>query len=51
MSLDNIPRLREIYGSQIIYHIGGDLHCHSGDPKENARRFVRLVSDNTNELR
>lgn len=49
MRLDNIPRLREVYGSKVIYLIGGDLHRHSGDLTENARRFVQLVSDNIDD--
>jgi len=50
MSLDNIPLLREVYGSQVIYLVGGNLHRHSGDLTENARLFVQLVSDNKDEL-
>lgn len=44
MSLQSLPALREVYGSQVIYLIGGGLHRHGDDLVENVRYFLRLVS-------
>jgi ribulose-bisphosphate carboxylase large chain len=43
MKFDRIPELREVYGSDSIFLIGGGLHSASDDLVANARRFLQLV--------
>jgi ribulose-bisphosphate carboxylase large chain len=43
MSFEHIADMRELYGNDVIYLIGGGLHRHSGNIVENARFFSQLV--------
>lgn len=43
MTLPRIPELREFYGREVMFLVGGDLHKAGDNLVENARRFVRLV--------
>jgi ribulose-bisphosphate carboxylase large chain len=43
MSLSSIPEMRSLYGSDVIYLIGGGLHQHGDDLVEATRTFVRLI--------
>jgi len=42
MTLERIPEMAEVYGNDVVYLIGGDLHRH-GDLVESSRSFTRLV--------
>lgn len=44
MNMNSIPQMREVYGQEVIYLIGGGLHRYSDDIVKNARHFVGLVS-------
>lgn len=44
MSLKRIPELLEVYGSDVIFLIGGDLFRHSPDLAANCRYFKKLIS-------
>jgi ribulose-bisphosphate carboxylase large chain len=44
MSLERIPDMRELYGDDVIFLIGGDLQKRGQDIVENCRRFRQLVS-------
>ncbi len=43
MSLDRLPDMRQVYGSDVIFLIGGGLHQHGPDLVENCRYFRQLV--------
>lgn len=43
MSLARVPEMRQIYGRDVIFLIGGGLHRHSPDLVENCRYFLQLV--------
>jgi ribulose-bisphosphate carboxylase large chain len=45
MSLDRLPDMRQVYGPDVIFLIGGGLHQHGPDLVENCRYFRRLVED------
>ncbi len=44
MTLEKLPDLREVYGNEVIFLIGGDLYAHSNNLAENARYFLSLVN-------
>jgi ribulose-bisphosphate carboxylase large chain len=44
MSLQRIPEMLEVYGSDVIFLVGGGLHRHGPDLVENSRYFLQLVS-------
>lgn len=44
MSLDRLEEMREFYGNDVIYLIGGDLHRHGGDIVKNSRSFLEKVT-------
>ena len=46
MSLEHVPEMREVYGREVIFLIGGGLHRHSPDLVENCRYFRGLVEEN-----
>ncbi len=41
MTLDRIPQMEAVYGSQVIYLVGGALHKEGQSLRENAREFRR----------
>ncbi len=43
MSLTHVPEMRQIYGRDAIFLIGGGLHKHGPDLVENCRYFLQLV--------
>jgi ribulose-bisphosphate carboxylase large chain len=43
MSLARVPEMRQIYGRDVIFLIGGGLHKQGPDVVENCRYFLRLV--------
>ncbi|NJL92951.1 MAG: ribulose 1,5-bisphosphate carboxylase large subunit [Anaerolineae bacterium] len=43
MTLQSIPTMRDVYGQDVIYLIGGGLHRHSADLTENVKYFLKLV--------
>jgi ribulose-bisphosphate carboxylase large chain len=43
MTLKRIPELREMYGSEVIFLVGGGLHTAGDDLAANVRQFVELV--------
>ena len=43
MTFDRIPELREMYGNEVIFLVGGGLHSSGDDLVENVRQFLRLV--------
>jgi ribulose-bisphosphate carboxylase large chain len=43
MQIDRVAELRELYGRDVIFLIGGGLHSYSPDLLENVRYFRRLV--------
>ena len=43
MSLDQLPDMRQVYGPDVIFLIGGGLHQHGPDLVENCRYFRQLV--------
>ncbi len=43
MGLARVPEMRELYGRDVIFLIGGGLHRHSPDLVENSRYFRRVV--------
>jgi len=43
MTFENIPQMREVYGKEVIFLIGGGLFRHSEDLVENCRYFRRMV--------
>jgi ribulose-bisphosphate carboxylase large chain len=43
MTLGRIPELREFYGDEVVFVIGGDLHQHSADLTTNVREFLKLM--------
>jgi ribulose-bisphosphate carboxylase large chain len=45
MSLDRIPEMGALYGDDVIYLIGGNLHRQGPDLMENAKLFVRMAAD------
>ena len=45
MSLDRLKEMREFYGNEVIYLIGGDLHSYSDDLIDNSRRFRKIVNN------
>jgi len=44
MTMERVPEMREVYGQEVIYLIGGGLHRHSKDIVENVRYFKGLIS-------
>jgi ribulose-bisphosphate carboxylase large chain len=44
MSLARVPELREVYGREVIFLVGGGLHTHSADLVANCRHFRDLVA-------
>jgi len=44
MSLDSVPDMLQLYGSDVIFLIGGGLHRHGPDLAAGARHFRELVS-------
>jgi ribulose-bisphosphate carboxylase large chain len=44
MGVEMIPQLKEFYGKDVIYLIGGGLHRQSEDLVENALNFKRMVN-------
>lgn len=45
MSLARVPEMRELYGRDVIFLIGGGLHHHGPDLVENSRYFRRIVEE------
>ena len=45
MNMNSIPHMRDVYGKDVIYLIGGGLHRHSNDLVANAKHFIHLVSN------
>jgi ribulose-bisphosphate carboxylase large chain len=43
MKLDRIPELRELYGNDAIFLVGGGLHSASDDLVANVRQFLQMV--------
>jgi len=43
MSLARVPEMRELYGRDVIFLVGGGLHRHSPDLVENCRYFRRMA--------
>jgi ribulose-bisphosphate carboxylase large chain len=43
MSLERVKEMSELYGNDVIYLIGGNLHRHGGDLVEGSRMFLDLV--------
>jgi ribulose-bisphosphate carboxylase large chain len=43
MTLDRVPELWDIYGSNVVLLIGGDLFRRGPDMEDNARQFLRVV--------
>lgn len=43
MTLESIPGLREVYGSEAVFVVGGGLHKHSPDLTANVREFLKLL--------
>ncbi|TAL30354.1 MAG: ribulose 1,5-bisphosphate carboxylase large subunit [Spirochaetes bacterium] len=43
MTLENVPEMREFYGNDVVYLMGGGLFRHSDDLAENCRHFRKLV--------
>lgn len=43
MSLERVPEMRDLYGREVIFLIGGGLHSHGPDLAENCRHFRRMV--------
>lgn len=44
MTMDRIPDMREVYGNEVIYLVGGGLHPAGDDLVENSRILSRLVT-------
>ena len=44
MSLASIPEMNQLYGQDVIYLIGGNLHRQGEDLIESSRRFLELVA-------
>jgi ribulose-bisphosphate carboxylase large chain len=44
MTLGRIPELREVYGNEVVFVVGGDLHQHSADLTTNVREFLRVMT-------
>jgi ribulose-bisphosphate carboxylase large chain len=44
MSLERIPEMLELYGSEVIFLIGGGLHQRGPDLVENCRHFRQLCT-------
>ena len=45
MSLERVPEMRELYGDDLVFLIGGALHRRGPDLTENARHFRRLAAE------
>ncbi|MFH1342533.1 MAG: RuBisCO large subunit C-terminal-like domain-containing protein [Pseudomonadota bacterium] len=45
MSLARVPEMRELYGRDVIFLIGGGLHRHGPNLVENCRHFHQLVAE------
>ena len=45
MSLERVPELDGLYGDDVIFLIGGNLHRHGPDRAATARRFLKLVTE------
>jgi len=45
MSIDSIPDLIQVYGSEVVFLVGGGLFRHGPDIVENSRYFRSLVND------
>jgi len=43
MNLARVPEVRELYGRDVIFLVGGGLHRHGPDLVENCRYFRRMV--------
>lgn len=43
MSLARVPEMRELYGRDVIFLVGGGLHRHGPDLAENCRYFRRMI--------
>jgi len=43
MTLKSIPELREVYGSEAVFVVGGGLHQHGPDLTANVREFLKLM--------
>jgi len=43
MSLARVPEMRELYGRDVIFLVGGGLHRHGPDLVENCRYFHRMA--------
>lgn len=45
MNLSRVPEMREVYGREVIFLIGGGLRSHGPELVENCRHFRRLVEE------
>jgi ribulose-bisphosphate carboxylase large chain len=43
LTMETMPRSQSVYGSDVVYLIGGGLHRHSKNLTENVRYFLRLL--------
>ncbi|MFP4321548.1 MAG: RuBisCO large subunit C-terminal-like domain-containing protein [Anaerolineales bacterium] len=43
MTMERVPEMREVYGTEVIYLIGGGLHRHSADLVQNVKHFIDLI--------
>ena len=43
MTIDRIPEMYNVYGNDVIFLIGGDLHRHSKDLINNSQKFKSMV--------
>ncbi len=50
MTMDRLPDLRQMYGNEVMFLIGGGLFRHSNDLTENARYFRHLIEESYKTL-
>jgi Ribulose 1,5-bisphosphate carboxylase, large subunit len=43
MTMEKVPLMNAVYGTEVVYLIGGGLHRHSRDLTANVRYFMRLI--------
>jgi hypothetical protein len=45
MSLQRIPELREFYGNEVIFLVGGDLLRNPAEIEKNCERYRKMVDN------
>lgn len=43
ITMETMPRIRGVYGKDVVYLVGGGLHRHSKDLTQNVRYFLSLI--------